>query len=121
MVAVYRSPHFWRPDWRRGIPLLSAKVSAATFLIRIPSEQHQLSKHPTNDGEVCLILRRRCVSLDHPDRRAYLKSLSKAERASFTSAAAVVVSRSMVLRASKRVHSLRNSFLGIRSVIGLRH
>src|SRR5438128_11044143 len=52
---------------------------------------------------------------------AYLKSLSNAERASLTSATAVVVSRSTVLRVSNRVHKLRMSFLAIRSTIGLRH
>jgi hypothetical protein len=53
--------------------------------------------------------------------RYFLNSLSKAERGSFASTAALVVCRSTVLRGSNNSHSLRTSFFGIRSVIGFLH
>jgi hypothetical protein len=51
----------------------------------------------------------------------FLNSLSKAERGSFPSKAALVVCRSKVFRGSNKWHSLRTSFFGIRTVTDFLH
>src|SRR5262245_31605453 len=97
MVDLSDRSDYWRVDRCRRVPLPRAQISPAEFL-SVRSGQEE------NSHAGC-----------------YLKSLSKAERASFTSTVAAVVSRSTVFFASNNAHSLRTSFFGMRSVIGLRH
>src|SRR6185369_15423717 len=110
MVAVHRSANHRRDNRGSRLSLPCEAISSASRRVNL-----ELSR---------MLVAAREVVADvgwEVSRFVYLNNLSKAERASFTSATAVVVSRSTVLRASNNSHSLRTSFFGMRSGMGLRH